>query len=177
MSRRETTMPRCFFVPEGKLNEITHKLRASSKNEDEGIIQWLASQGAEGKNIAIFYAQDRRAAKLTAWKIARECKAANPLGGLTWLIDGKTTLSALNGKIPDLRTMEPTIRFVVFVGTKEFLTQIAEEHGKSPMHMNEGDFVLELDTKTGIAREIRIPPVNDDARENGNGDKKTNGAP
>lgn len=169
-------MPRCFFMPEGKLSELTGGLLVASKNEDEGIIQWLVAQGITGKNTAIFYARNRRAAELTAQKITRECKTANPLGGLTWLVSGKTTLSALSGKIPDLREMEPKIKFVVFVGTKEFLVQIAEEHGLSPVHVQQGDCIIELNTTTGDAREVRVPPANDDAREN-ESDEESDGAP
>lgn len=163
---------RCICIPEGKLNELTGELRAGSKNEDAGIIQWLLAQGVTKGNTAIFYARGRQAAKLTAQKIARECDTANPIGGSTWLVGGKTTFAALSGRIPDLRDMAPTIQFVIFVGTKEFLVQIAEEHSLPTIHVQQGDFVIELDTGTETAREIQIQAINDDAHKNGGEEPK-----
>lgn len=153
---------RCFFVPEGKLSELTGGLRVASKNESEGIIRWFVAQGVTGRNTAIFYALDQHAAKLTALKIAQECKTADPIGGSTWLLGGKTTFAALSGKIPNLRAMGPTIQFVVFVGTKNFLVQIAEEHGLNQLHAQQGDYIVELNTATETAREVRVAPANDD---------------
>ena len=153
-------MARCLFLPEGKLNELTGKLRVASKNEDAGIIQNLLGQGVTSGNAAIFYAKGRRAARFTAKKIARECRIANPIG-LEWLVSGKTTLAALNGGIPNLREMDGAGRFAIFVGTNEFLAQIAEEHGQSPVHVREGNCLIELDTKTGACREFRVAPVED----------------
>ncbi len=169
-------MTRCFFLPEGKLNEKTGKLRVASKNEDEGIIQYLAQQGVTGANAAIFYAKGSRPAQLTARKVARECTTAKPIA-LEWLASGKTTLAAFRGAVPNLKEMEPTIQFAIFIGTKGFLAQIAEEHEVPWVHMAEGDVVLELDTTNGTCTQRKVSPVDDDSvDENGDDEEKTDGA-